>query len=110
GRVTGAETTEGVRIAAGLVVAGVGVLPNAEIAAKAGISCDDGILVDAELRTSDPAIFALGDCARFPVEEGGTLRLESVQNAVDQGRHVGNQILGKRGGYRAIPWFWSDQY
>jgi 3-phenylpropionate/trans-cinnamate dioxygenase ferredoxin reductase subunit len=100
---------DGTVLPADLVVAGVGVVPNVELAQEAGLTVDDGIVVDARLRTSDPAIFAIGDCARFP---HGTrqIRLESVQNAVDQASCVAAVIRGSAEPYAQVPWFWSDQY
>ncbi|MFC3894364.1 NAD(P)/FAD-dependent oxidoreductase [Lentzea rhizosphaerae] len=100
---------DGTVLPADLVVAGIGVVPNAELAQEAGLTVDDGIVVDARLRTSDPAIFAIGDCARFP---HGTrqIRLESVQNAVDQASCVAAVIRGSAEPYAQVPWFWSDQY
>ncbi len=110
GRVTGAVSTTGRRYEADLVLVGVGVVPRVELAARAGLAIDDGIVVDAELRTADPAVHAVGDCASWPDARTGTrLRLESVQNATDQGRHVAASILGGSGGYADVPWFWSHQ-
>ncbi|MFO1036841.1 MAG: FAD-dependent oxidoreductase [Geminicoccaceae bacterium] len=111
GRVTGVRLRDGTLLPADLVIVGIGVLPNVELAAEAGLECRDGILVDELLRTSDPDIFAIGDCARFPhpsVE--GPVRLESVQNALDQGKAVAATILGEASPYSALPWFWSDQF
>jgi 3-phenylpropionate/trans-cinnamate dioxygenase ferredoxin reductase component len=88
----------------------VGVSPNDELAAAAGLPTANGILVNAELRTSDPAIFAIGDCAAFPsCHAGGITRFESVQNAVDQGRHLAACLIGRRSSYECLPWFWSEQ-
>ncbi|RAS63058.1 3-phenylpropionate/trans-cinnamate dioxygenase ferredoxin reductase subunit [Lentzea atacamensis] len=105
------ELTDGTVLVADLVVAGIGVIPNAEIAQRSGLACDDGIVVDAHLRTVDPRVHAIGDCARFarPLS-GGLVRLESVQNAVDQAGCVAAAILGSAEPYTALPWFWSDQY
>ncbi len=98
-------------VAADAVVAGVGVVPNAELAAAAGLAVDDGIVVDEQLRTSDPAIWAIGDCARFPCAVSARVhRLESVQNATDQARHVAAAIAGEPARYAAVPWFWTDQF
>jgi 3-phenylpropionate/trans-cinnamate dioxygenase ferredoxin reductase subunit len=109
-RAEGVTTTEGRDIPADLVVVAVGVVPNTEIAEAAGLAVDRGIIVDHALRTSDPRIHAIGDCARFPSAQGGGLtRLESVQNAVDQARCAAANILGKPRPYEAVPWFWSDQ-
>jgi 3-phenylpropionate/trans-cinnamate dioxygenase ferredoxin reductase subunit len=96
---------------ADLVVAGIGVLPNVELAGAAGLEVHNGVVVDERLRTGDPAIFAIGDCASFPSRHTGAhLRLESVQNATDQGTHVAAAILGSTEPYARLPWFWSDQY
>ena len=94
-----------------LVVVAIGVAPRDEIAKAAGIAVSDGIVVDASLRTSDPAIFAIGDCASHPnVHASRRIRLESVQNATDQGRFVAHAILGNTSeSYGALPWFWSHQ-
>jgi 3-phenylpropionate/trans-cinnamate dioxygenase ferredoxin reductase subunit len=107
----GVILADGRRVPADLVVAGIGVLPNTELAYGAGLEVDDGILVDQFLRTSDPEIYAIGDCADHPnVFAGGRARLESVQNAVDQAKCVARTITGKPGPYREVPWFWTDQY
>ncbi|MFE2428223.1 NAD(P)/FAD-dependent oxidoreductase [Streptomyces sp. NPDC059373] len=111
GHVREAELNGGERIPADLVVVGVGVLPNTDLAAAAGLLVGDGVIVDARLRTSDPAISAIGDCARFPSPHAGRhLRLESVQNASDQARCVAAAICGEDVTYGAVPWFWSEQY
>jgi NADPH-dependent 2,4-dienoyl-CoA reductase/sulfur reductase-like enzyme len=110
GRVAGVETTDGRKRAADIVVFGIGVLPTVEIAAEAGLDIDNGIKVDAALVTSDPAISAIGDCASFPSPFADShIRLESVQNAADQGRAVAARLMGKAAPYIAVPWFWSDQ-
>lgn len=111
-RVEAVQLADGSTIPAGLVVVGVGVLPEIELAAAAGLECDNGIVVDQYCRTSDPRIFAAGDCAAFrhPFADGALIRLESVQNAADQGRIVAAAIAGKPKAYDAPPWFWSDQY
>ena len=102
---------DGRRIAADLVVAGIGVIPNVELARAAGLEVNDGIMVDEYMRTTDSAIFAIGDCAAHPnVFAGGRARLESVQNAVDQARCVARAIAGKPEPYRDVPWFWTDQF
>jgi 3-phenylpropionate/trans-cinnamate dioxygenase ferredoxin reductase subunit len=101
----------GRRIAADLVVAGIGVVPNVELARAAGLEVNDGIIVDEYMRTTDPAIFAIGDCAEHPnVFAGGRVRLESVQNAVDQARCVARVITRQPSPYRDVPWFWTDQF
>ena len=110
GHADGVRTTEGEHLPADLVVVAIGVVPNTELAEAAGIAVDRGIVVDHGLLTSDPHIHALGDCALYPsVQGGGMLRLESVQNAVDQARCVAAGILGDVKPYDAVPWFWSDQ-
>ena len=110
GRVTGVETTDGRRISADLVLICIGVIPNAELARNAGLAVDDGIIVDEYLVTSDPAISAIGDCANFPTPFApARVRLESVQNAVDQGRCVADRLAGRPAPYQKVPWFWSDQ-
>lgn len=98
------------RYEADLVVVGIGVAPNVEIAENADLLVDNGIVVDKHLRTSDPKIFAIGDCASFPLLDGSVrYRLESVQNATDQGKHVAAEILESSEPYMAMPWFWSTQ-
>ncbi len=102
---------DGTRIPADLVIAGIGVIPNAELARDAGLALGNGILVDDRLRTDDENIFAIGDCADHPNPfAGGRARLESVQNAVDQAKCVAAQLVGKNGTYSAVPWFWTDQF
>ena len=110
GRVAGVETTDGRRIPADLVLICIGVIPNAQLARVAGLAVDDGIVVDEYLVTSDPAISAIGDCANFPTPFAPVrVRLESVQNAVDQGRCVADRLAGRPLPYQKVPWFWSDQ-
>ncbi len=104
------STIEGETIPADLVLVGIGIVPAVELAQAAGLTIDNGISVDARLLTSDPAISAIGDCANFPdAGIGQRLRLESVQNAIDQGRCVAKRIAGEPADYAAVPWFWSDQ-
>ncbi|MEU7059813.1 FAD-dependent oxidoreductase [Streptomyces sp. NPDC046197] len=110
GRVRVVELDVAERIPADVVVVGVGVLPNTELAATAGLGVGDGIVVDRQLRTGDPDVFAVGDCARFPSASAGRhVRLESVQNASDQARCVAAAICGEPVPYTAVPWFWSEQ-
>jgi 3-phenylpropionate/trans-cinnamate dioxygenase ferredoxin reductase subunit len=110
GRVGGVETTDGRHLPADLVLICIGVIPNAELAGEAGLAVDNGIVVDEYLATEDAAIFAIGDCANFPTSFAiARVRLESVQNAVDQGRCVAANIAGKPAPYDKVPWFWSDQ-
>jgi 3-phenylpropionate/trans-cinnamate dioxygenase ferredoxin reductase component len=101
-------------LAADVVVAGVGVVPNDELAAQAGLATRDGVLVDAQLRTTDPYISAIGDCARFPhpaADKQSGIRLESVQNASDHARHVAAFIAGEPPSpYDVVPWFWTEQH
>lgn len=110
GRVARAVTDSGEALAADLVLVGIGVIPDDGLAAGAGLRTDGGILIDARLATSDPAISAIGDCAVLsrPGAER-PLRIQSVQNAVDQGRHLARVLTGTGGAYEALPWFWSDQ-
>jgi 3-phenylpropionate/trans-cinnamate dioxygenase ferredoxin reductase subunit len=111
GKVRSIELLGGTSIAADLVVVGVGVVANQELAEAGGLRVNDGILVDAHLQTSCQNVFAIGDCARFPTPfSSAPVRLESVQNAVDQAKYLANSFAGKEGGYRAVPWFWSEQY
>ena len=109
GRVTGARLTDGREIAADFVIAGIGIAPDTALAEAAGLALDNGIAVDAQGRTSDPRVWAAGDCASFP-HAGGRLRLESVQNAIDMAEAVAANMLGAGRDYAPVPWFWSDQY
>jgi 3-phenylpropionate/trans-cinnamate dioxygenase ferredoxin reductase subunit len=110
GRVTGVETTDDRRLPADLVLICIGVIPNAELAREAGLAVDNGIVVDRYLATNDPKISAIGDCAYFPTPFApDRVRLESVQNAVDQGRCVAARLAGRQEPYEKVPWFWSDQ-
>jgi 3-phenylpropionate/trans-cinnamate dioxygenase ferredoxin reductase subunit len=109
-RVTGVSLSDGRHIPADLVVVGVGVMPNVELAAEAGLPVASGIIVDEQLLTSDPNISAIGDCALFASPRfGGSLRLESVQNATDHARCVAARLTGNAKTYDGLPWFWSDQ-
>lgn len=93
------------------VVIGIGVIPNTELASDSGLRCQNGIVTDSEGRTNDNAIFAAGDCASFFSEYCKKhVRLESIQNAVDTGKVVAANMLGKEKQYDSVPWFWSDQY
>jgi 3-phenylpropionate/trans-cinnamate dioxygenase ferredoxin reductase subunit len=110
GKVTGVSLSDGRHIPADLIVVGVGVLPNIELAAEAGLAVAAGIIVDEHLLTSDPDISAVGDCALFASPRfGGSLRLESVQNATDHARCVAARLTGDAKAYDGLPWFWSDQ-
>ena len=93
-----------------LVLVGIGVTGNDDLAREAGLACCDGIVVDRNALTSDPAIFAAGDCTRHYGREGVELRLECVQNAIDQAKHAALAMTGKPKDYSEVPWFWSDQY
>ena len=96
---------------ADIVIVGIGIIPNIEIAEEAGIHCNNGIVVDDHCRTSDPDIYAAGDCTNHPNPlMNKRLRLESVPNAMDQARVSTANMLGDDKVYAAIPWFWSDQY
>jgi 3-phenylpropionate/trans-cinnamate dioxygenase ferredoxin reductase subunit len=110
GVAVGVETSDGAVIDADLVVVGVGVRPNVELAEDSGVRVDNGVVVDEWLRTSDPDISAVGDCASFPCRfTEHPVRLESVQNAVDQARCVAHGLTGTPQPYGAVPWFWTDQ-
>ncbi len=119
-RAGGVRLTDGSVIAADAVVVGVGVVPSIVLAESAGLTVSDGVVVDDQLRTSDPSIFAIGDCARFHCQTSQReLRLESVQNAVDQARFVADRIVedalagtprSTAAFYSALPWFWSEQF
>ncbi|MCV2881656.1 NAD(P)/FAD-dependent oxidoreductase [Actibacterium sp. XHP0104] len=109
GRVDGAVLTNGCKLETDFVIVGVGITPATGLAQAAGLVLENGIAVDAQGRTSDPAIWAAGDCASFPYR-GGRIRLESVQNAIDQAECVAENMLGVGRDYQPFPWFWSDQY
>ncbi|WP_431321867.1 NAD(P)/FAD-dependent oxidoreductase [Rhizobium sp. YTU87027] len=109
GRVVAAELSDGSTIEVDFVIVGIGVVPNDQLAKEAGLEVANGIIVDEFARTSDPSIFAAGDCAVLPWQ-GGRIRLESVQNAVDQAEAVATIIAGGNEAYDPKPWFWSDQY
>jgi len=110
GKVTGVSLSDGRHLPADLVVVGVGVLPNVELAAQAGLPTASGIIVNEHLLTADPDISAVGDCALFASPRfGGSLRLESVQNATDHARCVAARLTGDDKPYDGQPWFWSDQ-
>lgn len=101
----------GEKIPADVVVVGIGLTPNTELAEAAGLAVDNGIVVDEHAQTSDPDIVAAGDCTNHPSEFlGRRVRLESVQNAMEQARSAARTMAGKPDPYRAVPWFWSDQY
>ena len=111
GRAREVRLSDGTLRAADVVAVGIGVLPNFELARDAGLAVSNGIAVDAYLRTGDENIYAIGDCAEHPnVFAAGRVRLESVQNAVDQGRSVAAAIAGRPDRYESVPWFWTDQF
>jgi 3-phenylpropionate/trans-cinnamate dioxygenase ferredoxin reductase subunit len=108
--ITGVSLSDGRHLPADLVVVGVGVLPNVELAAEAGLPVAAGIIVNEQLLTADSNISAIGDCALFASPRfGGSLRLESVQNATDHARCVAARLTGEAKTYDGLPWFWSDQ-
>ncbi len=109
GRVQRALLADGSALAVDCVVCGVGIVPDTSLAEAAGLALDNGIRTDEQGRTSDPAIFAAGDCASFPCRSG-RVRLESVPNAIDMAEAVAAAMLGDGAPYLARPWFWSDQY
>jgi 3-phenylpropionate/trans-cinnamate dioxygenase ferredoxin reductase subunit len=95
---------------ADIVLVGIGVVPNDDLAVAAGLASQDGIVVDRTGMTGDPCVFAAGDCTRHIGREGTALRLECVQNAIDQAKHAALAMAGKPKTYSEVPWFWSDQY
>jgi 3-phenylpropionate/trans-cinnamate dioxygenase ferredoxin reductase subunit len=110
-RIKSVTTSNGDEIPADIVVIGVGVQPNTELATGAGLEVDNGVVVDDHCRTSDPDIFAVGDCTSHPnAVYGRSLRLESVHNAVEQAKTAAANICGQDVSYNQVPWFWSDQY
>lgn len=110
-RATGAVLAGGEAIAADAVLLATGACANDEVARAAGLTCDDGIVVDEFAQASVSGVYAIGDCARLPSHRyGRRLRLESVQNAIDQAKAAAAAILGNRTAYDPVPWFWSDQY
>ncbi|MGV6805002.1 MAG: NAD(P)/FAD-dependent oxidoreductase [Ruegeria sp.] len=109
GAVNGAVLSDGSALDVDFVVVGVGIAPATELAEMAGLELENGIRTDALGRTSDPHIWAAGDCASFPYKDG-RIRLESVPNAIDQAEAVAQNMLGAGKDYVATPWFWSDQY
>ena len=107
--VTGAALTDGSVLDLDFVIAGIGVTPATDLAEQAGLEIDNGIKTNALGQSSDPHIWAAGDCASLPYR-GGRIRLESVQNAIDQAETVAENMLGANRPYQPMPWFWSDQY
>ncbi len=110
GRIAAVRTGDGREFAADLVLVGIGVIANAELAQAAGLEVAGGIVVDACGRTVDPAIVAAGDCTVRRLADGSLRRLESVQNAMEQARSAAAALLGRERPFTATPWFWSDQY
>jgi 3-phenylpropionate/trans-cinnamate dioxygenase ferredoxin reductase component len=109
--VTAVRTAANERLPADVVLIAVGARANDDLAAAAGLACQDGIVVDATARTAHPDIYAVGDCTRFPSRRyGRALRLECVQNAIDQAKAAAASILQTPAVYDPVPWFWSDQY
>jgi len=114
-RITGTDRADGVELASGevihadFVVFGIGITPNTDLANKAGLNVQNGIVTDANGRTSDPNVWAAGDCATLPFR-GEQIRLESVGNAIDQAEVIAANIAGTATTYDPKPWFWSDQY
>ena len=110
-KVSGVTRQDGSVIEADLVITGIGIVPNIELAETAGLDIDNGIIVDELGQTSNPNIYAAGDCTMHPNNVlGRTLRLESVPNAIEQGKAVASAICGAPKPYLQVPWFWSDQY
>jgi 3-phenylpropionate/trans-cinnamate dioxygenase ferredoxin reductase component len=110
GRVTAVATADGAELAADLVILGIGAVANDQLAAAAGLEVSRGIVVNSCAQTSDPHIVAAGDCTVWRRDDGQMLRLESVQNAVEQGKAAAASLLGREKPFVATPWFWSDQY
>ena len=111
GRVSAVETADGELIPADFVVVGIGIIPNVELASDAGLTVEDGIVVNDQCQTSDPGVYAVGDCTSHPNSiYDRQLRLESVHNAQEQAKTAVNNICGKETHYSQVPWFWSDQY
>lgn len=111
GGVMGVACDDGSVLPADVVIVGVGVIPNTELAAEAGLTVDNGIIVDAGCRTEDPLVYSIGDCARgWNDALGRAMRIESVPNAMEQARVASANICGKSMRYAVMPWFWSDQY
>ncbi len=111
GKVAAVDLADGKQLAADMVIVGIGIVPNTELASGAELEVDNGIVVDDHCRTSDPGIFAVGDCTRHPNEIlGFSVRLESVHNALEQAKTAASNICGEDSSYAQVPWFWSDQY
>jgi 3-phenylpropionate/trans-cinnamate dioxygenase ferredoxin reductase subunit len=111
GKIAAVDLADGKQLAADMVIVGIGIVPNTELASDAGLEVDDGIVVDDHCRSSDPGIYAVGDCTRHPNEIlGFSVRLESVHNALEQAKTAASNICGEDSSYAQVPWFWSDQY
>jgi len=110
-RVTAVETTDGRQFACDVAIIGIGIEPNVELAARAGLPCSNGIVVDELARTADPNIVAAGDCTNHPLPLlERRVRLESVPNAIHQAKVAAASLVGTPSPYSEVPWFWSDQY
>ena len=110
-RIGAVQTADGREFPADLVVVGIGVAPVTALAEHAGLECDNGIVVDAHCRTSDPHVYAAGDCCNCPsARYGRRVRLESVDNAFEQAKTAAANLLGQSLAHDKVPWFWSDQY
>ncbi|MFO7285780.1 MAG: FAD-dependent oxidoreductase [Gammaproteobacteria bacterium] len=110
-RVEAVETSGGLRFACDVVIVGIGVDPDVELARSGGLPCDNGIVVDERGRTADPLIVAAGDCTNHPHPLAASrVRLESVQNAIEQAKAAASNFAGEPHAYAEVPWFWSDQY
>lgn len=109
GKVCAAHLKDGTKLEADFVLIGIGIISNSELAEEAGLEVDSGIVVNQKCQTSNPDIYAAGDCAIFQYK-GEATRLESVQNAIDQAECVADNIAGEARDYQPYPWFWSDQY
>jgi 3-phenylpropionate/trans-cinnamate dioxygenase ferredoxin reductase subunit len=111
-RVTGVALTDGAELPIDLVIAGIGITPETTLAEQCGLRVENGVVTDRQCRTSDEAIFAIGDCAARPMAhyDNQVRRLESVHNAVEGAKIVAAAILGAPAPAEEAPWFWSDQY
>lgn len=103
------DLADGRRIDCDLAIAAIGIVPETDLARSAGLDIENGIVVDARFQTSQPDVFAAGDCCAFPYR-GRRVRLESWRGARDQGEHAARAMLGDQTAYRKVPWFWSDHY
>lgn len=110
GQAVAVELADGRRYDTGLVLVGIGSVPNDELAQEAGLACDRGIVVDACARTSAAAVVAAGDCTARRLPDGSLLRLESVHNATEQAKSAAAALMGQERPFTGTPWFWSDQY